>query len=196
MLHNVNSMVFIYTVTVWVVVESVRAHVTLPSAVISSAGTLSTIKLTNIGCRTISIITITGWKLSNVSVWILTNHMDSVTFTLNFSIKCILLIFLLSKLTYAFREVIISFCALVAKFSSKIQLAWTLDLTSIRNTEGNATLVSPGKIRLGFLYSGVLYNNSIITNCIWQYLLSSVGKAITRLAIRVIVVSTKSWNGN
>ena len=187
MLHNVNSMVFIYTVTVWVVVESVRAHVTLPSAVISSAGTLSTIKLTNIGCRTISIITITGWKLSNVSVWILTNHMD---------IKCILLIFLLSKLTYAFREVIISFCALVAKFSSKIQLAWTLDLTSIRNTEGNATLVSPGKIRLGFLYSGVLYNNSIITNCIWQYLLSSVGKAITRLAIRVIVVSTKSWNGN
>ena len=89
MLHNVNSMVFIYTVTVWVVVESVRAHVTLPSAVISSAGTLSTIKLTNIGCRAISIITITGWKLSNVGVWLLTNPIDSVTFTLWKYIACL-----------------------------------------------------------------------------------------------------------
>ena len=150
---------YIYTVTVWVVVESVRARVTYPSTVIGSAGTLSTIKLTNIGCRSISIITITGWKLLNVGVGLFRNHIRKM--------KCISLVCLCFKLTYAFREVIISFCALIAKFSSKIQLAWTLDLTSIRNTEGNATFISPGKIRLGFLYFDLLYNNSIITNCIW-----------------------------
>ena len=150
-----NFMVFIHTVTVWVVVVSVRARVTLPSSVIGSASTLSTIYLTNIGCRSIPIITITGWKLLNVGVGLLRNNVD------------ILIVGWCFKLTYAFREVIISFCALIAKLSCKIQLAWTLHLTSIRNAEGNATLISPGKIRLGFLYSDVLYNNSNITKCIW-----------------------------
>ena len=153
-----NFLLFIHTVTVWVVVESVRARVTYPSTVIGSAGTLSTIKLTNIGCRSISIITITGWKLLNVGVGLLRMNIEN---------WCILLVGLCFKLTYAFREVIISFCALIAKLSCKIQLAWTLDLTSIRNTERNATLISPGKISLGFLYFDLLYNNSIITNCIW-----------------------------
>ena len=122
-----------------------------------------TIYLTNIGCRSIPIITVTGWKLLNVGVGLLRNNIESF----KRSDWCILLVGWCFKLTYAFREVKISFCALIAKLSCKIQLAWTLHLTSIRNAEGNATLISPGKIRLGFLYSNVLYNNSNITNCIW-----------------------------